>query len=84
MYARMQLLAGVVRGANRAAYAAEGSTKGWGELTRVVLGAGPTTTTARARGLTPGRCRCHMLPSSDESHDQGSGFFWAAGGGRGR
>jgi hypothetical protein len=76
--------AGVVSGANCAAYAAEGPTKGGGGLTRVVLSTGPTTTTARARGLAPGRCSRHMLPSSDESHDRESAFFWAAGGGRGR
>jgi hypothetical protein len=42
---------------------------------RVVLTAGPTTMTARARGSTPGRRCRRMLPSSDEFHDLGSAFF---------
>jgi hypothetical protein len=83
MYPRTRLQAGIVRGANHTAYAAEGPTEGGGGLMRVILGAGPMTTTARMRGLMPGCCRCHMLPSLDKSHDQGSVFFWAAGGGRG-
>ncbi len=55
MYARTRLQAGVVRGANRATYAAAGPMEGGGGWTRVVLNAGLTTMTARARGLTPGR-----------------------------
>jgi hypothetical protein len=69
-----RLRAGVVRGANRAADAAERPTEEGGASTWVVLNAGPTMTTARARGSTPGRRRCRMLPSSDEFHHLGSAF----------
>jgi hypothetical protein len=84
MYAHTRLQVGVVHGANRAAYAAEGPTEGGGGLTRVILDAGPTTMTARVRGLSPGRRRHRMLPSSDKSHDPASAFFQAGGGGRGQ
>jgi hypothetical protein len=84
MYARTQLRAGVARGANRTAYAAEGPKEGVDGATGNVLDAGPTTMAARARGSSPGRCRRLMLPSSDESHDPASAFFQAGGGGRGR
>jgi hypothetical protein len=50
MYARTRLRAGVVRGANRAAFATEGPTEGGGGSTQVVLDAWPTTMTACARG----------------------------------
>jgi hypothetical protein len=54
MYARTQLLVGIVRGANCTAYAAKGPTEGGGGSTGVILDAGPTRMTAHARGLTPG------------------------------
>ncbi len=83
-YARTRLRAGVVCGANRAAYVAEGPTEGGGGSTRIFYDARPTTMTACARGSTPGRGHCRMFPSLDESYDPGSAFFRAGGGGQGR
>jgi hypothetical protein len=58
----LQLRAGIIRGVNRAANAAERPTEERGGSMGVVLTAWLTTTTARARGSTPGRRRCHVCP----------------------